>query len=174
MAGGYTNPNTTLFDAMATWIKEPFTFHDLQRIMFRLLDKVDVFAGLTQQELLQLLESAEKCTFAAGETVVREGSTGAFLYVIIEGRVSVIKHSNRLSKEIAQLEAGQSFGEMSLADEGARSASVVAMTPCVMLRLSANECWHHPVISAKIYRNIARIVSRRLRDMDEAYVLSRS
>lgn len=159
---------------MATWTKESFSFQELQRIMFRLIERVPVFAGLTQQELLQLLEAAEKCTFSAGESILREGGTGSFLYVIIEGRVTVLKSaSGKRGTELAQLEAGDSFGEMSLVDQEVRSASVIALTPCVLLRLSENTCWHHPGTSAKIYRNIARVLSRRLREMDEAFVLGR-
>lgn len=159
---------------MTTWMKENFTFQDLQRIMFRLLERVEIFSGLTQQELMELLEAAEKCTFEAGESIVREGSTGSFLYVIIDGRVAVLKSGQTgRATELAQLEAGDSFGEMSLVDQGARSASVVALAPCILLRLSENACWRHLPGSAKIFRNIARILSHRLRDMDEAFVLGK-
>jgi CRP/FNR family cyclic AMP-dependent transcriptional regulator len=159
---------------MTTWTKENFSFQELQRIMFRLIERVEVFAGMTQQELLQLLEAAEKCTFSAGESILREGSTGSFLYIIIEGRVTVLKSApSRRGTELAQLEAGDSFGEMSLVDQDVRSASVIALTSCLLLRLSQNACWNHPATSAKIYRNIARVLSRRLRDMDEAFVLGR-
>lgn len=159
---------------MSYWIKESFTFHDLQRIMFRLIERVDVFSGLTQQELLILLEAAEKCTFDAGETIVREGSSGAFLYVIIDGRVSVLKSVNgKGGTELAKLSAGDTFGEISLVDQGLRSASVVALEPCVMLRLTEADCWRSAATSAKIYRNLARILAQRLRGMDEAYVLAR-
>lgn len=154
---------------MKPWIKENFDFHDLQRIMFRLLDRVEVFSGLTQKDLLQLLESAEKCTFEAGESIVREGSTGAYLYVIISGEASVLK----ARKELASLVPGDSFGEMSLVDQEVRSASVVAKSTCLLLRLSENECWRHPESGARIYRNIARVLSRRLRNMDDAYVLGK-
>lgn len=155
---------------MSNWIKESFSFHDLQRIMFKLLERVELFAGLTQKELLDILESAEKCTFNEGETIVREGSTGAFLYIIIEGRVSVIKQppAVREAKELAQLQGGDCFGEMSLVDQQARSATVVALKRCLLLRLSENECWRHPSSSAKIFRNLARVLSQRLRQVDEA------
>ena len=52
---------------MGTWVKEAFTFQDLQRIMSRLIDRVPVFAELSQQELIDLLANAEKCTFGVEE-----------------------------------------------------------------------------------------------------------
>ncbi len=167
-----THPKQTEH-TMANWIKENYSFQDLQRIISRLLEKVDIFSGLTQQELLILLEAAGKCTFEPGDYIVHEGRSGSFLYVIIDGEVSVLKSAASGNKELATLKSGDSFGEMSLVDQLTRSASVVAVTHCVLLRLSENECWRHPVSSAKIYRNIARILSRRLRDMDDVFVLGR-
>ena len=159
---------------MTHWLKEQFSFQDLQRIMFKLIDQVQVFHGMNGEELLQLLEAAEKCTFQTGETIVREGSTGAWLYVIIDGQVSVTKSAKGMATELARLHPGDSFGEMSLIDQELRSASVIAESPCVLLRLSENACWKNPLSSARIYRNIARILSRRLRDMDDAYVIGRN
>ena len=159
---------------MAQWFKETFDFHDVQRIMFRLMERVDVFKELNQREVMLLLEASEKCTFDPGETIVREGSTGAYLYVIIEGSVSVIKGSDiGGGTELAKLGPGDSFGEVSLVDNGTRSASVMAMSTCILLRLAEKECWRHPVISAKVYRNLARIIAKRLRNMDHLYVLNR-
>lgn len=158
---------------MGHWIKEQFSFQDLQRIMFKLLDRVQAFHGMSGEELQKLLEAAEKCTFEPGETIVREGSTGAWIYIILDGSASVLKNALGKSTELARLQPGDSFGEMSLIDQELRSASVIAETACVLLRLSENACWKHPVISAKIYRNIARIISRRLRNMDDAYVIDR-
>lgn len=159
---------------MSPWIRQKFDFHDLQRIMFRLLERVGIFHGLTQQDLLELLENAEKCTFEAGETILRQGSTGAYLYVIIAGTAVVtLQAGSGPTRELAVLEAGDSFGEMSLVDREVRSANVIADSSCLLLRLSENVCWQKPATSARIFRNIAHILSGRLREMDEAYVLGR-
>lgn len=157
---------------MKPWRKENFSFHELQRIMFRLIERVEVFSGLSAQELQQVLEACEKCTFDPGEIILREGSSGAYLYVLIEGQVSVQKAvANGQGKELAELQPGEAFGEISLLDRGVRSASVIARSACILLRLSETECWRHAPVSAKIYRNIGRILARRLRDMDAAFVL---
>lgn len=158
---------------MSSWTKQNFDFHDLQQIMFTLIERVEVFKGLTQQELVTLLGAAEKCTFKAGDVIVKQGSTGVFLYVIIEGQVIVSKAVlPKPPVELAKLDPGSSFGEMSLVDQELRSASVIANRPCTLLRFNETACWANPGISAKVFRNIARIVSGRLRSMDEAYVLS--
>lgn len=155
---------------MADWLKESFSFHDLQRIMFKLIEGTDVFAQLTAAELLQLLERAEKCTFDAGDSILRESTIGEFLYVLIEGEVVVRKGNGQQSRELARLHPGSSFGEMSLVDHGARSASVVAVEGCVLLRICEADCWRQPTIAAKLFRNIACVVTQRLRQMDEAWL----
>jgi CRP-like cAMP-binding protein len=155
---------------MADWLKESFSFHDLQRIMSKLIDGTDVFARMTQADVMQLLERAEKCTFTGGETILREGATGDFLYVLLDGEVSVRKGSGQQMKELAHLRPGSSFGEMSLVDHEVRSASVVALGKCLLLRIGEADCWRQPTVAAKLFRNIAHIVTQRLREMDEAYL----
>jgi CRP-like cAMP-binding protein len=152
---------------MGAWIKEAFAFQDLQRIMFRLIDRVPVFAELTQQELIELLAGAEKCTFTPGDAILNEGSTGHFMYVIIEGAATVAKKdSTGRATELAALGSGDSFGEMSLVDKDLRSASVTATADCVLIRIPESACWKNPMVSAKIFRNVSRILSRRLREAD--------
>lgn len=152
---------------MGTWVKEAFTFQDLQRIMSRLIDRVPVFAELSQQELIDLLANAEKCTFGPGDAILNEGSTGHFMYVMMEGAATVAKRDRHgQSSELASLGAGDSFGEMSLVDKDPRSASVTAAADCVLIRIPEGACWKNPVVSAKIFRNISRILSRRLREAD--------
>lgn len=158
---------------MGTWIKEAFTFHDLQRIMFKLIDRVPVFAGLAQSELIDLLANAEKCTFATGDVILNEGSTGNFMYVITEGEASVAKKGpDGKPADLATLGAGDSFGEMSLVDSDLRSASVSALSDCILIRVHESACWKNPVVSSKIFRNISRILAQRLREADKT-ILSR-
>lgn len=163
---------------MNHWTKEKTDFSDMQRLMSRLIEKVSFLQGLTHKEVEKLLESSEKCTFEAGETIVRQNSTGAFLYVMIAGTVVVLKapspsDGKKPPRELARLNAGDCFGEMSLVDRDSRSASIIALAPCVLIRINEMACWKDPHTSAKIFHNIARTLSRRLRTMDEAFVVGR-
>jgi CRP-like cAMP-binding protein len=157
---------------MGPWIKEAFTFQDLQRVMFKLIDRVPAFAELSPQELTDLLAQAEKCTFGPGDAILNEGSTGHFMYVMIEGAATVAKKDRHgHPSELAALGAGDSFGEMSLVDKDPRSASVTATADCVLIRIPERACWKNPAVSAKIFRNISRILSQRLREADRTLLL---
>ena len=152
------------------WIREQFTFNDLQRLLFRLAEHVKAFQGLTPAEIAELLGGAEKCSFRPGATIVREGSAGKHMYVILHGDARVMKSGANGDVELARLGATDSFGEMSLADNEARSASVVADGECVLVRLSDQVMRSRPDIGVKVYRNIARVLSSRLRAADELLV----
>lgn len=150
---------------MGGWIKESFSFYELQRIMFKLINSVEVFAGFSQAELVELLSNAEKCTFQEGATILSEGSCGNFMYILVEGEVEIVKKlDNGGAKALARLAGGECFGEMALVDSSVRSASVKAIGPCVLIRLNENGFGLNPAASAKFYRNIASQLSGRLRN----------
>ncbi|MGC4123272.1 MAG: cyclic nucleotide-binding domain-containing protein [Myxococcales bacterium] len=142
----------------------------VQQLVLKLIESVEVFAALTQVETVKLLETAEKRSFHCGEVILEEKMRGTFFYILIDGRGSVCKGAFTERVELAQLSPGASFGEMALVGREPRSASVVALDPCVLLRIDEEDCWRDPTVAAKLFRNIARVVSRRLREMDEAYL----
>lgn len=151
-----------------SWIREQFTFQDMQRLLFKLAEHVKAFQGLTPAEISDLLAHAEKCTFASNVVIVREGSVGNHMYVILDGEAMVSKKGRNGETELARLFSADSFGEMALADNEARCATVTAISPCVLVRLTDQIMNSRPEIGMKVYRNIARLVSARLRDADEA------
>ena len=150
-----------------SWIREQFTFHDMQRLLFRLAEHVKAFKGLTPAEISELLGTAEKCSFQMGSLIVKEGSVGTHMYIILNGEARVTKTGRDGEVELAKLSATDSFGEMSLADNEARSASVYAESECVLVRLNDQVMNAKPEIGLKVYRNIAKVLTARLRTADE-------
>lgn len=151
------------------WIREEFTFQDLQKLLFRLAERVKAFQGLSPAEIGEVLAGAEKCTFESGMTIVSEGSVGTHMYIIMNGEAAVTKQGRGGSAvELARLDSTDSFGEMALADHETRSASVTALKACVLVRLNHQMFDSRPGIGLKIYRNISRVLSARLRSADEA------
>lgn len=150
---------------MAIWNRDSLSYHDMQRILLRLVETVEMFSGFTQAELVDLLGNAEKCQFEAADNILSEGSSGHFMYIILEGEVEIRKKlASGGVKALCHLFAGNCFGEMALVDNDVRSASVKAVSNCLLLRIGEGDCWKNPTLSAKLYRNVARLLSRRLRD----------
>lgn len=148
------------------WLKDSLPSRDLQALLIKLIERVPLFSGFTQAEVLELLNGAEKRIFEANGKIIREGDTGNFMYVVIDGRARVIKQGDGYKKhELGHLDRGDIFGEMALVDRSPRSASVEAVTDCILIRIQESDCWKNPVISSKIFRNIAGILAQRLREV---------
>lgn len=101
----------------------------LQRIL--LLKDVPLFHGMSPDILALLAEVAEETTKEAGAEVFAKGAKGDSLYVVIDGAVRV--HDG--NETIATFEKGDFFGELSLLDDEARSATATAETDCLFLRI---------------------------------------
>lgn len=152
------------------WVREQLTFQDVQRLLFKLAERVKAFQGLSPAEIGDVLSRAEKCSFDPEMLIVKEGSGGAFMYIIIEGEANVTKKGRNANIELARLGPTDSFGEMALVDNETRSASVTALSPCVAVRLDEKAINAKPELGLKVYRNISRVLATRLRTADEALV----
>lgn len=147
-------------------LKDSLPRQVLQKLLTRLLEHVPVFEGFNEVELLDLLNGAEKRVFNPGDIIIREGNAGSYMYVMIDGEAKVQKNTDgRKVYELGVFRSGDCFGEMSLVDRSPRSATVEAITSCVLIRIQESDCWRSTVVGAKIFRNIAGVLAQRLRDL---------
>jgi len=87
------------------------------------LGKIKIFAGLAPPHLRRIGEIGIEEEHGVGESIFSEGDKGDKLYVIIAGAVRISRIVPGMGEEaLAILRAGNYFGEMSLLDEGTRSA----------------------------------------------------
>lgn len=70
----------------------------------------------------------EKCIneYDASEIIFEEGSTGRELFVVLEGKVDIVKTNGESQTTIVSLGKGEFFGEMAVIDGSARSATAIA------------------------------------------------
>ncbi|MDD5200669.1 MAG: cyclic nucleotide-binding domain-containing protein [Terrimicrobiaceae bacterium] len=101
-----------------------------------LLSKFQLFTGFKEEELSTLLSLSDCQTFAPGERIVTEDETGLCMYVILRGDVRVHSRAGEQEVELAILHAGDFFGELSLVDDGPRSATVDAVEAVEVLRIT--------------------------------------
>ena len=90
-----------------------------------LMANVDLFEELTQPELTKVAALAKPLAYATDETITEEGTPGGRFHVIESGSVKVVANG----RTRATLGPGDYFGELSLIDGEARSASVIALEP---------------------------------------------
>ena len=80
-----------------------------------------------------MFDSTVGKVFHDGDVIVREGSSGENMYVVLDGRAEVLTGPEGSESRIAVLETGDFFGEMALFDREVRSASVRALGEVRML-----------------------------------------
>src|SRR5258707_10346921 len=73
----------------------------------------------------------EKCIneYDVADVIFEEGSTGRELYVVLEGKIDIVKDAGATRTTIVTLGKGEFFGEMAVIDGSARSATAVAAAP---------------------------------------------
>jgi rhodanese-related sulfurtransferase len=110
------------------------------RSIFSLANLRDgVFARLPPARIDELLERFERIEAARGDVVIREGEEGDFYYVIESGRCRVERKVGGVQVALAELKAGDAFGEEALASDARRNATVTLATDCRLLRLGKQD-----------------------------------
>ena len=135
------------------------------------LREVGLFGALSDEVLEHLANTLKPFRVQAGESVFREGDSAREMYVVLDGEVEVMKKSRRgRDMRVAILGPSDCFGEMSLIDVQPRSATVRALGPSRLLRMTSEDLdglYRHDLKSyALVTLNIARDLSRRLRVTD--------
>lgn len=92
------------------------------------LKKSPLWRSLTDDEVKMIAHRLKRSWFGPGEAIVKQGEAGNSMFVILHGSVNVILSvDGGAAQQIATLESGSFFGEMSLLTGDKRSASVVAI-----------------------------------------------
>jgi CRP-like cAMP-binding protein len=99
-----------------------------------------LFSGLKREELMELAKCVQRHTYDAGEEIITEGDNDRRLFIIVKGAVDVIKARGHMNqRRLCALGPRDYFGEMSLIDDLARSATVVAKEPTEVLSLDERD-----------------------------------
>jgi CRP-like cAMP-binding protein len=99
------------------------------------LANVPLFRACSKQDLRHIARLADSDTTSAGEVLVREGSRGNELYVIVHGEAAVTREGTT----VATLKAGDYFGELAVLSPAPRTATVTATTDMEVLIVTARE-----------------------------------
>ena len=104
---------------------------------------------------------------AAGDHVFREGELGTEMFIIHSGQVEIVKRVTGQDQQLAVLEKGDFFGEMSLLEELPRAASARALTDVKLLEINGATFTRMLRANPEIAVRMMRKLSRRLRQTDE-------
>jgi CRP-like cAMP-binding protein len=121
----------------------------------KMLAGVPLFAELSKRDLLALARSAKEVRHREGAMLAREGEPGLGFFLILDGTAAVTVRG----RDRAKMGPGDFFGEISLLDNGPRSATVTAVTPIHVMGLTQ---WvfkrlveSNPTIALKMLKTMA-------------------
>ncbi len=147
------------------------------------LKQSTLFRNLTEAQIGRILGIAREVSVPKDRLIMAEGADGDSLFIILKGTVEVSKNlvlgsvgedRPERNKTFTKLsaEAGDSvFGEVALLEKSQRTATVRSVTDCTLyevgkedfLRLAESDF----ELGFRVFRNLASIVSSRLRKADE-------
>lgn len=103
----------------------------------------------------------------SGKTIFREGDLGTEMYILQDGKVEILKELEGEEQQLAILEKGDFFGEMSLLEDLPRTATARALDDCKLIRINGATFDQMLRTKPEIAVRIMRKLSRRLRQTDE-------
>ena len=130
--------------------------------------RAPLFAALPISAIEDLTARVTVRKVSVGSAVVTQDEPGDAMFLIMSGRVKVVMFGES-GREVtlSLLRAGDSFGEMSLFDQGPRSAHCLAIEPTTLLVLSRDDLMKHMQAHPRTAINLVSEMARRLRKADE-------
>lgn len=144
----------------------------------KILQGIDIFKGLTPDELALIAQLCEDRKYRANEEVFSENSRGSEIYVLEKGKICIDLALTGKSKcaTIHRVTDGQIFGELALVDRGRRSATAKCENDSEVLAINRDKLHslfeRNNHIGYIVLNNLATILAVRLRKTNLQLVAS--
>jgi CRP-like cAMP-binding protein len=133
------------------------------------LARTPLFGALGEEAAAALNAAARPRRFARGALIFAEGDDGDSLYVVVDGKVKVFRTAtDGRENMLAVLGPGEMFGELSLFDPGPRTATVAAITDCVLTSVAHEALRPWLTGRPELSEQLLQALARRLRRTNEA------
>ncbi len=131
-----------------------------------LLGRLPLFSELAPAELDAVVAVTRAQLCAPREIVVREGEPAEMAFAVVYGRLKVVTASGGGNEAVvAVLRKGEVFGELAVLDGGARSATVIALVPTLLLAIDRRKLHALLMKDASVSYKLLLVLARRLRQL---------
>lgn len=137
------------------------------------LKQTRLFKNLSDEELLEIVLIGHVKTFKAGSVIFAEGAPGDCIFLIVSGSVRISKIQAGTEEALAVLESRSFFGEMTLFDQGPRSAHAIAHDDAELFVISTKDLTalfeKNKTIAYKFLWSFCETLAERLRTTNEKF-----
>lgn len=138
-----------------------------------LLRGLDLFTGLTDLQIESFAHYSEIVHFKQFMRIVQKGDPGDAMFIVLDGEVRAYFIANGRECTLSTIGPGEFLGEISLLDEGPRSADLAANVDTTLLRISVTQfdalSREAPTLAAPFLMALSRTVVRRIRNTTQRY-----
>ena len=139
--------------------------------VLHILNKISIFAGLSDKQLDTLFRLLAKVSYKTGETVFEQGQEPSHIYIVESGKIKLVMWENDTPFELIVFEEGDCFGEASVIGIQPHKGTTIAMTDTDLIVLSRNTLLSVYESDKELFSililNIAREACRRLHESDD-------
>ena len=137
-----------------------------------LLAGVDLFSPLTAAARATIASHMKSVEFGDGESIVRQGDPGHSMYIVVSGKAVVKLEDSGV--ELATIEAGGYFGEMSLLTGDPRTTTVTARGDVALLEIDAEVFRELADVSPQAVEHVGMAAATRRGELNAARATART
>ncbi len=130
------------------------------------LKQVEVFEGLTEDQIRLLAPHMRERHYRSGEVLFREGQPARSLIVLLEGLVSLRAEREGETTMLASLRGRQILGWSAVVGGGVYRATAICLEDSAGIELDGDDlqqlCEAHPVLGVRILRQLGTVIADRL------------
>ena len=135
------------------------------KIIESFIREIELFRGLTDEEFEVLAHKVVEKSYPAGGLLFHENGRREDIFVIKAGRVELFKtNAYGVETRLAYFGTGDFLGEGSWASDSPHSTSSRALEATTVFSINRDYFTNNASAALKIFSNIARVISRRMRN----------
>jgi HEAT repeat protein len=136
------------------------------------LKRIPLYRSMSLDQLHTISRNLVEYDMHGGEVIFRQGDVSHDLYLIVSGKVTIVKQHDGADHPLVTLSAGDYFGDMAIFEDRPRSAGAIADEDGVLLVLGPERfrdiILQEPAISFEIFRELSARLRRFDQDTSEA------
>jgi len=137
------------------------------------LRRIKILADMEEKQLESFVQFMEVVAVRQFAEVFRRGDHGDAMYLVLEGELRARVIVDKKETTLSTMTVGDFFGEISLLDEGPRSADVIANSDSRLLKISsaafARVMREAPALAASFLYGLSKSIGARVRVLTQKY-----